>query len=75
VFFVIHVCLKTMQLIKMGEEKQLGLKDRLMEAEKKHETYKDRVFLVNNLEQTLFNRFFEINRQLIQLQQLFLNAI
>jgi len=69
-FFVIHVFLKTIKLVKAGENVQINLKERLMAEEKKQKIYAEHILLVTTLEQTLFNRFFEINKQLILLHKI-----
>lgn len=75
VFFIMRVCSQTIKLIKVGDCVLINLKKHLIDLEKKHQNNTERILLTTNLEQTLFNRFFEINKQLILLQKFFLNNI
>lgn len=60
-----------MHLIKHAVHREIYLKERLLHEQKKQKTFREHLVLANDSEQSLFKRFFEINRQLIQLPQLF----
>jgi hypothetical protein len=71
IVFVIMIYIQTIRLIKLGEKKQFILKEHLIKEEKKHQINSGNILLINNLEQSIFNRFFIINREIMLLHKLF----
>lgn len=74
VIFVIKVYMHTIRLNIIGKEKQAKLEASFNKEKIKGQIINEHVTLANNLEQTLFYRFFEISKELIGLQKLLLNS-
>jgi len=64
----------TIRLNLMGKEKQATLEEKFIKEKNKGQIINGHMSLANNLEKSIFNRFFEISKELIGLQKLLLNS-
>ncbi|WP_232731994.1 hypothetical protein [Confluentibacter lentus] len=64
----------TIRLNLIGKEKQVVLEASFNKEKIKSQIINEHVLLANNLEQSIFNRLFEISKELIGLQKLLLNS-
>ncbi len=74
VIFIIKVYMHTIRLNLIGKEKQVVLEASFNKEKIKSQIINEHVLLANNLEQSIFNRLFEISKELIGLQKLLLNS-
>jgi hypothetical protein len=74
IIFIIKVNTNTISLNKRSKEKHKVLEESVNKEKIKGQIINQHMSLANNLEQTLFYRFFEISKELIALQKLLLNS-
>jgi predicted Holliday junction resolvase-like endonuclease len=70
--FIIVTYLQTIRFMKLEEKKYLNLKMLLNKEEKKHQINSEYLLMSDKLNQTIFNDFFKINRDIILLYKHFI---
>ncbi|MBU3821790.1 hypothetical protein KO566_06935 [Flavobacteriaceae bacterium XHP0103] len=59
-------------MVRQNREKRLDLNQRLLDQELKGQVISEKNLYLNDFNQILFGRFFEINKELIQLYKMLL---
>jgi hypothetical protein len=72
--FVIKTLLNINRLIVAGGKKYLSLEINLKKEKRREKTINGHISLLNSLHENLFNRFFEINKEIISLQKILFNS-
>jgi hypothetical protein len=70
--FIIVTYVQTIKLIKLGEKNHLILKEHLSTEEKKSQINSEYILMLDNLNQTMYNSLFRINREIIMLYKHFI---
>ncbi|ALJ06085.1 hypothetical protein APS56_13505 [Pseudalgibacter alginicilyticus] len=69
-FFIARISFNILQLNNMVEKRCVSLKREIYEEAQKHQFYANQILLIEDLNESLFNRVFQITKDFILMQKL-----